>query len=94
MSEPSHRLRPPKLWKKNPLKSSLSHPGPELDQSEHGRPVCLSLATLTLFRIVLTGLQTPSLQSPPGFFKKFTRLFKRPEKVYMAMIFVLQGEVT
>jgi len=90
--EPSHRLRLPKPWKKNRSESRLDA---ELEQSENGRLVCLSLAALALFRIVLTlvpqHFPTPSLQSPPAFFKKVTRLFKHPEAVYMA--FALQEEV-
>ena len=86
MSEPSHRLRLPKLWKKNRPESNLSHlHGPELVRPEQECPVCPSF---TQFRIVLTLVSqhspTPSLQSRPGFVKKVTSLFKHPEAVHLA----------
>jgi len=80
-SEASHRGR------RYLPESSL---GGELEQSEHENPVCIVTIPPAQFRIVLTLLRqlspTPSLQSPPGFFKKVTRLFKHPEAVYMAFV--------
>jgi len=97
MSEPSHRVRLPKLWKQNRSEPNPSHPGPELVRSKQEHPVCLSPTALAQSRIVLTLVSqhfpTPSLQSRPGILKKVTSLFKRPEKVsYIPTIFVLQDE--
>jgi len=93
-SEPSHRGRRylPKIQKKNLLESSPSHLGAELVQSEQERPVFLPTIALAQFRIVLTLVSQHSPRhSRPGFFKRVTSLFKRPEAVYMA--FVSQDEV-
>jgi len=90
MSEPSHRLRLSKLWKKNRLESNLSPLGPELVRSKQEHPVCLFPTDLAQFRIVLKLVSqrspTPLLQSRPGFFKKLTSWFKPPKAVYLARV--------
>ena len=83
MSEPSgHRVHLSKLWKKDSSESDLSHLGPELKRES---PVCPPPTALAQFRIALTLVSQHSLaQSRPGFVKKVTGFFKRPEKVYLA----------
>ena len=71
MSEPSHRLRLPKLQKKNLSESNISHLGAEPVRSEDDRPASSTPSS-------------PRLR--PGFFNKVTGLFKGSDKVYLAFV--------
>ena len=81
MSGPNHRLRLPKLWKKNRSESNSSHLGVEPERPWLKRPVYLCSIALSHLRIVLTLAShqspTPEHQSRPGLCKKATSLFKR-----------------
>ena len=95
MSEPSHRARLSKLRNRNRSESNLPHLGPELKQESS---VCPSPTALAQFRIALILLSqhspTPSLQSRPGFVKKVTGFFKRPEKVCAWLVLMKYNRLT